>query len=351
MRIMHTADIHLGAEPDPGYPWSAERKEAVWDSWKRLIRRVREERADVLLVAGDLFHRQPLARELKEVNYLFSTIPETTVVLTAGNHDCIGRDSFYPGFPWNKNVIGLWDRKVRKVRVPGKSLCVYGCSYHAREAEENLYRGVRPEGGESFHILLAHGGDAKHSPMDLAELERAGFTYVALGHIHRPQILVRNRIAYAGALEPIDRNDTGPHGYMRVDGERGKTTAEFVPFASASYLDLELEVTEETTQAELEERACRAMEKAGKENIFRLILTGSREVHTEFSCRRLEQLGRISEVRDATRPALDMEELSRAYAGSLIGDFVDRYAGSRDPAEQKALYYGVEALLEARKEP
>lgn len=350
MKIIHTADVHLGAEPDLGYPWSRQRKDAVWNTWKALIERVREKKAGLLLVSGDLFHRQPLVRELKEINYLFSTIPDTTVVLTAGNHDYIRKDSYYPEFPWNKNVIGLWGRECQRVSVPGKNLCVYGCSYHSREVPENLYADVRPEGREALHILLAHGGDEKHSPLNLTGLASAGFDYVALGHIHRPQILVRNKIAYSGALEPLDRNDTGPHGYMELTWEAGRLTAEFVPFASCSYLDLKLEVNEGTTQAELEERAYRAMEKAGRENIFRLILTGVRDVHTEFSARRLEQVGKVTEVRDCTRPAYDFDELSRLYAGSLIGEYVDCFSGSDNPVKQKALYYGIEALLEARKE-
>lgn len=40
--------------------------------------------ADCLFIAGDLFHRQPLLRDLKEVNYLFSTIPGVRVVIIAG---------------------------------------------------------------------------------------------------------------------------------------------------------------------------------------------------------------------------------------------------------------------------
>ena len=350
MKIIHTADVHLGACPDPGSPWSGERKDAVWNTWKALIERVRAERADLLVVSGDLFHRQPLVRELKEINYLFSTIPDTAVILTAGNHDYIRKDSCYPDFPWNRNVIGLWDRECRRVSVPGKNICVYGCSYHEREVTENLYRGIRPEGRESCHILLVHGGDEKHSPVNMAELAEAGFDYVALGHIHRPRILVQDKMAYCGALEPLDRNDTGPHGFMEIRCEAGRTKAEFIPFASCSYLDVNLEVNENTTQAELEEMARGAMEKAGRRNLFRLILTGFRDIHTEFSDGRLEQLGRVTEVEDHTRPACDFSELSRIYAGSLIGEYVDCFAGSDDPVKQKALYYGVEALLEARRE-
>ena len=77
MHFFHIADVHLGAAPDAGFPWGARRKEEIWTSFRRLIGKAREEETDLLLIAGDLFHRQPLLRELKEVNYLFSTLPHT----------------------------------------------------------------------------------------------------------------------------------------------------------------------------------------------------------------------------------------------------------------------------------
>lgn len=350
MKIIHTADIHLGASPDLGYPWSRKRKEGIWNTWKRLIERVRLEKADLLLVSGDLFHRQPLVRELKEVNYLFSTIPDTTVVLMAGNHDYIKKGSYYPEFPWNKNVIGLWNRECVRVSIPKKNVCVYGCSYYSREVTDDLYQNVRPSGREAFHILLAHGGDEKHSPVNRERLAEAGFQYAALGHIHKPQVLLKNRIAFSGALEPIDRNDTGPHGFMKVICTQEGTTAEFVPFASCSYLDLDFDVKEETTQFELEEWVHKAIRVAGEDNIYRVRLRGLRDVKTEFSARRLEQTGNVSEVVDETRPAYDFTELSQIYEGGLIGEYVDCFAGSEDPVEQKALFYGIEALLDAKRE-
>mgnify|MGYP000096217554 FL=1 len=53
-----------------------------------------EESPDFLLISGDLFHKQPLKRELKEVCGLFARIPQTKVLLMAGNHDYIQQNSF-----------------------------------------------------------------------------------------------------------------------------------------------------------------------------------------------------------------------------------------------------------------
>ena len=78
-------------------------------------------------------------RELKEVNYLFSTIPDTRVYLMAGNHDFISRDSFYNTFEWNSNVIFFRSRELTCVKDPRLDVYVYGLSYYDREIKDGLY--------------------------------------------------------------------------------------------------------------------------------------------------------------------------------------------------------------------
>ena len=98
MLIIHTADLHLGANPDAGETWGKNRKQELWDSFERLMDEVEAQQADLLLIAGDVFHRPPLLRELREVNDCFASLSKTKVVLMAGNHDHVGRNSFYKGF-------------------------------------------------------------------------------------------------------------------------------------------------------------------------------------------------------------------------------------------------------------
>ena len=86
MKFIHIADLHLGVKPDRDKPWAKERERDNWQAFEDVINRAKEDQVQLLLVAGDLFHRQPLMRELKEVNYQFSKIPQVQVVLIAGNH-------------------------------------------------------------------------------------------------------------------------------------------------------------------------------------------------------------------------------------------------------------------------
>ena len=71
MRFIHTGDIHLGAAPDSLMPWSLERRGEIRDTFMRLLEEAQREKTDLLLIAGDLFHRQPLKKELREVNAEF----------------------------------------------------------------------------------------------------------------------------------------------------------------------------------------------------------------------------------------------------------------------------------------
>lgn len=110
MKFIHIADVHLGAKPDAGRSWAEERKNHGWQALVQVITKAEEEQADLLLIAGDLFHRQPLLRELKEVNYQFSRLSHTQVVLIAGNHDFISPNSYYRTFQWESNVHFLKER-------------------------------------------------------------------------------------------------------------------------------------------------------------------------------------------------------------------------------------------------
>src|SRR5699024_1149760 len=133
MRFIHIADVHLGAEPDAGKAYSEERAGELWETLERVLKVCEKEQTDLLLIAGDLFHRQPLLRELKEVNYLFSELTHTQVVLIAGNHDYIRKDSHYRTFQWAENVQPLFESRMNCVEFPEFQTSVYGLSYHSRE--------------------------------------------------------------------------------------------------------------------------------------------------------------------------------------------------------------------------
>lgn len=302
------------------------------------------------MIAGDLFHRQPLLRELKEVNYLFSKLSHTKVVLIAGNHDYIKKDSYYRSFTWSQNVFPLFQEKMKGVRFPELRTAVYGFSYYSREITEPRYRDALAPRLERHEILLAHGGDEKHIPVKRAELLKLGYEYVALGHIHMPQSVIEDQAAYAGALEPTDIGDTGKHGYII-----GKTTEEgvrtrFVPFASREYITLPVTVDARMTQERLRDQIREAIEENGTQNMYKIVLQGQRDPDFTFSGEAADSLGNIVEWRDETAPAYPFEVLFRRNADNLLGKYITSFHDVQpDSIEYQALCEGVHALLETKR--
>ena len=115
MKFIHTADIHWGMTPDSDKPWCRERTQAVKDTFSQIVTKAREMDVDFLFISGDLFHRQPLQKDLKEVNYLFTTIPSVRVVIIAGNHDRIRPNSALKSFQWRPNVTWIMEEKQRTI--------------------------------------------------------------------------------------------------------------------------------------------------------------------------------------------------------------------------------------------
>ncbi len=356
LRFIHIADIHLGATPDSQMPWGIDRGRELWDSFYRLLDEVEASGTDLLLIAGDLFHRQPLKRELKELDYRFSQLSHTQVVIIAGNHDYIGRQSFYRDFEWSDNVMFFRKNHVSYIYLSDLNTIVYGMSYDRTEIGEPIYDNLRPmrrfKDGTAVsedcrHILLGHGGDANHIPINIAQLKDAGFDYVALGHIHKPWLAEEEKLGWSGALEPIDRGDEGEHGYIRGTIDAEGTHSCFVPFAERSYRTLRVQMGEDMTMGALTDSVRNQIEAMSVEHMYRIVLEGFRSVDFELDEERLLRLGRILDVKDETTPNFDYERLYTENRNNIIGLYIQKIneMDVSDSQKEKALYYGMKAFF------
>lgn len=314
------------------------------------MEKCRTEKTELLLIAGDLFHRQPLFRELREVNALFSSLEDTFVVLCVGNHDYLKKDSYYRTFPWAENVSMIMSSSLDVVEIPKIHTAVYSFSYHQKEREDMPYLGKKAEGRQQVEILMVHGGDAKHVPVQKEELVSYGYDYVALGHIHKPQIVIPDKMAYSGALEPIDKNDTGVHGYISGEITDTGCRIEFVPFASREYVRMDVPVDGDMSSFELTQRVKEMIEKRGVSNIYRVTLKGFRNPDTVFRTDVLDTYGNVLEVFDETKPAYNFEKLREQNRDNILGSLIARLSKyDENSVEYRAMCEGVQALMETRR--
>ena len=353
MRFIHTADYHMGARPDKDRPWGPARADAVRRSLAEMVGICNEKQADLLLIAGDLFHRPPTEAELKEVDTLFSRLEITKVVLIAGNHDFVRPGSSYAEHRFPANVFFLSSPKLSVLPFPQWNLEIFGFSYDSAVRTDNPLEGFSVPADGKRHILLMHGGDAEHVPFRLSALQAMGWDYAALGHIHRPSVSNDGRVAVPGSPEALDRSETGPHGYYLGEMTAQKFSLSWQPFSHFEYSDLKINVTPEMTQAALETLLAKRL-KPDYSEVCRVILSGRRDPRMCFDTGALERLGPVSEVLDNTLPDYPWELLAERPAHDILSRTIRTLKPEKDDPEaelkQEALYFAMDALLHSAKQ-
>lgn len=349
MKFYHTSDIHLGAVPDGCFPWSKARGEEIYDSFVRLVDQANLEKIDLLLISGDLFHRQPLTRELQVVGELLGSLRKTQVVLIAGNRDYLREDSSYRTFRFPENVHFLDGIQNKKIVFPELQTVVYGLSYTRKQQQEPLYESFRPEEEGVFSIFLVHAGEEGHMKLHPEKLAASGFSYIALGGSHEYHSWLENRLVCAGALEPIRKKDLGEHGFVEGEWKEGFLTTRFMPFALRSYRKVVLQSKNDTTEENLWEELKAAIQREGSRDIYRLEIQGVRKPGRDFDPEHFLNLGNVVEVRDLSEPEFNLKELKKQHGKDMIGRYIDYFErqDTKDEISRKALYCGLLALLEA----
>jgi len=232
MRLVHTADWHLG-RLFHGRHLTDDQAEVL----KQLIGLVAEVRPAAVLVAGDLYDRAvPPTEAVELLDDVLSEIVlglGVPVVAIAGNHDSAERVGFGAGLYRERGLLmaGRLSPTPRPLMLQDEhgQVAVHALPYAApaearyRYADDSIHdhaaaletgvtraRAVTPAGARS--VLVAHayvtGAETSESerPLSLGGAGEvpasvfAGFDYVALGHLHRPQQAGDQRVRYAGSL-------------------------------------------------------------------------------------------------------------------------------------------------------
>ena len=354
MKFIHISDVHYGMNPDVGKAWSKERSNAIKNTFHNIINACKENKVDFLFISGDLFHRQALIRDLKEVNYLFSSISDVKVIIIAGNHDYIKKGSALDSFSFADNVFFIKSPDLSGIYFSDLNTEVFGFSYYDKELRAYNLDDIRSAPDDRISILMAHGGDTNHFPFDKNSLIKKDFTYYALGHIHKHEVLFYNKMAYPGSPEPLDSSESGEHGYLfgEIDDiSKSVTRLDFIPCASASYISLVLNISTDTTNTELLMRITNEINKRGTHNIYKLKIKGLRDPDIEFDLDILYTRFRLLNIIDESEPNYDFDRLMNEHSSDMLGFFINELNKTdMRTIEKKALFYGVNALLKTSDE-
>ncbi|TCK87885.1 DNA repair exonuclease SbcCD nuclease subunit [Natranaerovirga hydrolytica] len=356
MKFIHIGDVHLGKHLNHSSTESIakKRRNEIKETFYKVLDLAEKEEVQLLLIAGDLFEDDSIKiSELKEVNYRFSKLKDTHIIIIGGNHDPIHKSSIYSWVDWSENVYILGNR-IEKVVLEPLNTHIYGMSWNSRYIEEGILDHVAIEDKERINILIAHGDvnlKSKYLPINIETIKGKQFDYVALGHIHKHRFIEDN-IAYCGSLEPLDFSETGEHGIIKGEISEEKFLAEFMPFAKRKYAYKKITVNETFNNEILKGEVEQAVEDV--DDLYRIEMIGYKDPLIEFDVESIETYFFLKdiyiEIVDHTQPSYDLDNLVKENENNIIGKYIEALKEEATQSEEayKALYYGLEALLEEK---
>lgn len=342
IKFFHMADLHLG---------SAAYDKLGTDGLTLLhdiVDAANDQNIDLILIAGDVFDTRPSKELLSRFDAILGAF-RGRVFIIPGNHDYLNPLSQILRFSFSKNMTWFTTPEITNVYWAEKNVRIWGYAYHEQQVDTPVYNeafdALSTDANER-NILLAHGGDAAHIPTDYEALSEAGFDYVAFGHLHGYQTPAEN-IVYSGSLIPMNRTETGTHGYVSgMIDEDGNLRYELIDMGP-KYVQLTVDVSP-FRNVETLYRHLRTQLRDGETAV--VTLSGERSFELALNLEHLYRAGNIERIIDATRLSIDYEALKRYNADNILGIFIDRMQLSSDPLAEKALQYGVAAFLEARED-
>jgi DNA repair protein SbcD/Mre11 len=354
LRLLHTADIHLGARHSDLGERAAAQRERQFAAFRRSVDLALEERVDLFLVAGDLFDsntqpRRSVERVAAELRRLAQAAIRTIIV--PGTHDCYDRSSIYraydipamSGAAAPSDLVVVLTPDLPEILLPTLDAVVYGRAFETKRAPRSPLDGfdAREEKRATWRIGLIHAAlsipgmtDGDDVVIDADQIAASGLDYLALGHWHSTLTARAGDVqyGYSGAPEPIAVNQDRAGNVLLVtlDMKDGRTvTVEERTVGRTRFERLDVDAADVPTQAAFVQQL---LGKADPDLVLDVRLTGVRPDELDLDEDEVEAslAGAFHNVRirDASAPALSAGPVPPpdTIAGAFIRDVEARIA-------------------------
>lgn len=184
LRIAHTSDVHLHNGHDGAH---------VRAAFARVVDAVLATRAELFLIAGDLFDDNLVHRSVVEFVYGQLARLACPTVIIAGNHDCWDSTSVLRRMDFGKagaHVTLLDAPEGTHLELPELHATLWGRCMVDHCPEYRPMAGSPRRTRDLWHIGMAHGLYSDDPECDRSslitpqEIAGSGFDYLALGHVH-----------------------------------------------------------------------------------------------------------------------------------------------------------------------
>ena len=211
MKIIHSADIHLGSKIEAKLTKEKAniRKAEVRQAFNKMVNYAALNDIKIILISGDLFDSaRPLKKDKEYFYNVVKNNPDIDFIYLKGNHD-----TAESGFDEDIANLKLFSDKWASYFY--EDVTVSGIEFLGHN-EYEIINGLKlPE--NTKNIVMLHA-ESKNIP----QIKEKNIDYMALGHIHtfsEAKFNIRGKAFYSGCLEGRGFDEIGIKGFVVLDTE------------------------------------------------------------------------------------------------------------------------------------
>jgi DNA repair exonuclease SbcCD nuclease subunit len=369
LRLLHTADVHLGARHADLGDAAAAQRERQFAAFRASVELAITEKVDLFLIAGDLFDSnvQP-RRSVERVAAELARLAKARIraVLIPGTHDVYDRASVYrahdlpamAGTRPAEEMITVLTPERPWIHFAALDAVVHGPVFATKRAPHSPLRDLAAVATPraTWKIGLLHASvaipgrtEGDEVVVSVEEIAASGLDYLALGHWHSSQVSKIRGVtyAYSGAPEPVavDQDRAGKVLLVTLDEHDGTKSVQVEErvVGRTTFQHLDIDAATLASQPALVERLRAA---ANPDLVLDVRLIGVRPDDLDLDTAEVEEALKGAclrvRVRDSSLPALTegmlppAETIAGAFIRNLEGRIADLEASGDDPAVREA---------------
>lgn len=362
VKILHTADLHIGAEMSYLGTNAESRRYENLSVFKSITEYCTENEVKICLIAGDLFDSNSAAVSFADSVLEYISLASSTLFFyVAGNHDPLDSSSpfFEKKLPANLIVFGenfeVKEIPELKVRVIGKSF------KHSFMAAENFNKVLPLD--DFINLFLLHAdfeadSSSPYNPITREFVESCSADYLALGHIHKRSNIAKignTYTAYCGSPEGHGFDELGVKGAYVGEISKDSVDLSFVKFSKRIYCVEEIDISAAYSAQSASEIILNKLKggygEAFRENLYKIVLKGRSENYKNLKVSEILSLLSTElyfvKIKNKLKPDYNLNQLKNEISlkGLFVKNLLDKIQAEPDnEALYEALYLGLEAF-------
>ncbi|MBP3502803.1 MAG: DNA repair exonuclease [Clostridia bacterium] len=354
MKFVHIADMHFDTSftqlnnSHLGTLRRLEQRKIL----KKVIDYIKNNNVKYLFIAGDLYeHKYIRESTIEYINNLFKEINDTEIFITPGNHDPYLKNSFYSKYDWNENVH-IFGPNISKIEYEDVNIYGYGFNdFYYTNAEIEKFE---IEDKNKINILITHGTlngtnniERQYNAISKSILEKIGFDYVALGHIHKSNYNEEKNIIYPGSTISMGFDELGAHGMIVGDINKNELDLQFIPLDESEFKIINVDITEMIAIDELIENINNL--QIDENDYYEIYIVGKRKFEIDkYALKKMITNQRIIKLKNLTKRDYDIQKIvdENTLKGLFVKEILDRMENNDSDKEllENALEIGLEIL-------